>query len=357
MRGVRVQPSRRAMLLLLTVSALAALLSLGSAISTYAQPVEARTTEPWYSYESTVGFDWVAKVQEGKFYPGTTVTPDQLISMKGPVEPPVFHRVLISKFTDALEVRVPYTFKADRPATMKVNWRVDGTLRLPGIWQKQYPLMAAKEFTVNGAEASGTETLEIPIADLLADIEQTRSLGILSEPMELLIKPVLEVTVDGLKQPVAALNSPEFAVVVRASTTEVDDARQSKVDNNYAEVKVVPISMKLLGLDVAVGTVRQVSVIGLLTFLLVAAGILWFGRKKPDARSILQRLGPNLIVARGLELPTDAAVVDVRTPKELMQLQHQADRPVIRVGSSYYLQDGSVCYRLSMPGEDEEGDD
>ncbi|MDB4894058.1 MAG: hypothetical protein JWN15_320 [Firmicutes bacterium] len=354
-RGVKVQPTRRAMLLMLIVSVLAALLSLVSALGTYAQPVEARTTEAWYSYQSSVGFDWAADVQKGKFYPDTTMRPDQLISVKGPVEPPLFHRVLISKFTDALEVRIPYSFKADRPAPMNVKWRVDGTLRLPGIWEQQYPLMSPKEYTVSGAEASGTETLKIPIADLLADIEQTRSLGILSEPMELQIKPVLEVTVDGLKQPVAVMNSPEFAVVVRASTTEVDDARQSKVDKNYAEVKVVPISMKLVGLDVAVATVRQVSVVALLICLLVAAGILWFGRKKPDERSIRQRLGANLIVARGMELPADAAVVDVRTPKELIQLQHQADRPVIRVGSSYYLQDGSVCYRLSMPGE--EGDD
>jgi hypothetical protein len=345
--------------LLFLVSALATVLSLASVVSTHAMPVEARTTEPWYSYQTNVKFDYVALVEKGKFYPTSPVKPDQLMRIRGPVEPPTFRRVLITQFTDALEVRMPYSFTADRPADLKVKWRVDGMLVIPGVWQQPYPLVAQKESTLHTAEVKGVETFTIPVAELLADMAINRAqYSIHIEPLELHIKPVLEVEVIGLPEPLAVTNEGEFLVSVRQNTTEVDDVRDLFSEKSFAETKIVPITVSILGMQVRVQLVRQIAIAALVIFLLFSIGVVWSRRTKPDNRSLLQKLGPNLIAASSFEVPGDTAVVAIRNARELIQLQAHAERPVIRVGANYYLQDGTTCYRLTLKdAEETDGDE
>lgn len=333
----------------LLVAALATVLSLASVVSTQAMPVEARTTEPWYAYKTTVGFDFLAHVQPGRFYPDAVMKPSQLISVPGPVQPPTFKRVLIGRFTEAIEVKIPYSFLADRPTNLKANWRVDGTMLIPGVWQKPYPLLAPKEISVNGSEISGVETFLIPLTDLYKEMEENRSkFGIQAEPVEIHIKPTLEVEAADLKEPMKVSSSGDFVITLRSTLVEVDDARDTKAEKNFADTKIVPITISVFGAQVRVGLLRQVSIISLVLFIMLGIGLVLLRRKKPDSRSILQKLGPNLIVARAFELPGDVTVVDVRTARELVQLHTHTERPVIRVGGTCYLQDGTTCYRLNL---------
>lgn len=355
--SMRVRPTtpgkfQRTGALALVASALAAMLSLGSVVSTYAMPVEARTTEAWYAYKANVGFDFAAQVQPSKFYPGTSVKAANLLQGKGPVEPPQYYRVLITKVTDGLEVSVPYHYKADRPVPLKVSWRVDGLMTIPGFWQAPYPLVEEKSFTVNGAEVSGESTFVIPMKALLDDMEQNRQMNVLTEPMELRIKPTLRVEAEGLRRPVIVDTSGEFRVTVRSSTIEVSEPRTVQSAEDLTETRVVPITVNLLGSEVPVGALRQVSLTVLLSTLLVAALVYWIRRKRPDDRELLQKLGPRLISARGFELPGDMAVVEVRSARELLQLQVQSERHVIKVNNTYFLQDGTTCYRYTVVAGD-----
>jgi len=345
----RGRQSRRNSILVLSVSVLIAILSLFSVVRTYAMPVEARTTEAWYSYQSSVGFGFQAHVQKGRFYPTTPVTPAQLIKVRGPNEPPTYKRVLISRFTDSIEIEVPYRFKADRPADLTVKWRVEGMEVIPGIWQLPYPLLAEKSWSVNAAEVSGTEKFVIPATVILAEMVDSRTTyQVQAEPIELHIKPVLEITASGLKEPVQVTTTGDFLVTFRSTTVEVDDARTVTGEKGFSETKIVPITVPVFGRQIQVSTIRQVSIGAFVFFILAAVVTAWARREKPDVRTLLQKLGSNLIVARSFEVPADASVVEIRTANELLHLQVQAERPVIRVGSTYFLQDGSTCYRLSV---------
>lgn len=347
------QAVHRYPILLLLVSALAAVVSVGTVLRAYAMPVEARSSEPWYSYQSSLAFDFVAHVQPGQFYSHHTVRPEQLVRTRLPVDPPTYRRILLSKFTDSVEILIPYRYEADRPAPLKAHLRVDGLMMMPGVWQKPYPLVERKALTPVGSRVEGVERFSIPVKSLLAEMEATRvNMGLSLEPLEIHILPVLEIQAEGLPKPFQLAVNPEFKVVLRASTVEVEDPREVKADQTLSETRVVPITVNLLGLDVKVGVLRQISLYSLIAFLSLAILLVWLRRRKPDSRTILQRLGSNLISVRSFELQGEAAIADVRTARELVQIQVQTERPVIRVGNTYYLLDGTICYRYHLSGED-----
>lgn len=344
---------------LLIIAFTAFVLSLGTVLRAYAMPVEARTTEPWYGYQSVIGYNFTASVVKGRYYNDAVVKPDQLLKNKVPVDPPLYRRVLISQLTESVNVQIPYYFRGDRPATLNAKFRIDGQMVIPGFWQSPYPFVQQKEFSVNGIEITGTETFVIPVKQLLSDMEMTRKdLGVSIEPLEIYIRPYLTVEVAGLQQPIQVENKTEYRIDVRTPTLDLDDPRESKVEKILSETKIVPITLNILGLDIRVAVLRQISLTALFLFLALGILMLLLRRKKPDSRGLLQRLGTNLLTVRAFELPGDAAIAEVRSAKELIQLQGQTERPVIRVGSTYYLLDGTTCYRYIYTGEKEpEGDD
>lgn len=338
--------------LLLAVFALAILISLGSAVHAYALPAQARYNEPWYAYESSVGFDFTAKVYPNKFYPGTELLPAQLLSIRGPVEPPVYKRVLLSRFVEQLNITMPYRFKGDRSAPLKAQLRVDGLMTLPGLWQRPLPVAEPKTLELEGDEISGTVTFTVLVPDLLAEMEENRlQYNLLVEPLEIQLEPVFEVEVQGLKQPVRVENRGEFHIALRNNSLEIDDPRLVRGEDAYSELRMTPtqVTLPLLGVPVTVTRMRQVSTIALLISLMVTAVFAWRHRRRTGDGDLLQRLGSNLIEAAAFELPGGTALVEIKTPKELVQLQLQVQRPVIRVGSRYHLQDGPVCYRYTKP--------
>lgn len=333
----------------LILAALISLISLAGLLRVYAMPVEARTSEAWYTYKSQVGFDFSAQVKPDKFYPSSLITADQLTRSKQPVEPPVYRRVLISKFVDFIDVRVPYRFEADRPTALKWSMKVDGTLVVPGVWEKPYPLAQVQSQTVAGREVSGVASFKVPVGQLLADLETTRQqMGLSLEPLDLMIHPVFTVEAEGLRQPVQVLNNPEFKVSMRSTTTDLDDIRTVSHDKNLVETRTVPITVSFFGSDVRVALLRQVSLGALAASLVLALVLALLRRRKPDVWAQLAKLGPSLITAGSFELPGDTAVAEVGSVKELLQLHVQTERPVIRVGDTCFLLDGTTCYRLRL---------
>jgi hypothetical protein len=338
---------------LLLFALLAAFLSLGAVLRAYAMPTEARTTETWYAYKASVGFDFIGNVQAGQFYPRSTVAPDELVRLRLPVEPPVYRRALISRYTDSVTVKIRYQYAGDRPAQpVKARLRVDGMVVVPGVRQSPHPLVASKDLTLNGAEISGEETMVIPVAKLLNDIEVGRDkLNLNLEPTEFLIHPVLEVEMGGLKEPVTVSLTPEYKLTVHTTTVEIDEPKEDRQEKALSETRVVPVTLQMFGKTLRVDQLRQISIYALGGFLVLAVLVVWLSRRRPDNRTLLQRLGPNLLVVRSFEAPGDAAIADVRSARELLQLHTQTERPVIQVGTTYYLLDGNTCYRLTLPGE------
>lgn len=348
-REVGFRTGKRSLALLLLVSVAATVASLGTVLSAYAMPVEARTTEAWYKYGSAVGFTYVARVQSGKYYDHTIMQPDQLASVRLPVEPPVFRRVLLTKFTEVIEISIPWSFQADREARGEGRLRIDGLLQVPNTWVRSYPF-GERTLALNGTELSGTERFTIPLAPFLADIEEARkehNLGL--EPFEIYIRPSLELNVQGLAKPLRVTNAQEYRITIRTNTVEIDDNADGREDEVLTETRVTPITVSIAGRPVTVALLRQISLYSLVTFLVLASVLMLLRRQKPNHSQVLAKLGPNLIVVSAFEPPADAATADVATAKELLQLHLQTERPVIKAGSAYYLLDGATCYRFMLP--------
>lgn len=348
-RGHTTHSFHRFRFVMLAVAGLLAVVSFAAALRAYAMPVEARTTEAWYSYKSTVGFGYTSHVLRGRFYEDSVVRSDQLARVRLPQDPPAFRRVLISLFTEDVEVTIPYRFAADRPAPLRARFRVDGVLQMPGVWEKPYPLAPSKETEHEGTEIGGSVTFRIPVSSLLAEISSARKEhNLVLDPLELHIKPVFEVEVEGLRQPVQITNAGELKMVFRANVLEIDEPKELRADKALSETRIVPIMLSLLGTEVTVVAARQASMAVLALSALLISIMLWRRHRSQELEAVLRKLGPNLITARSYEMPSDTAVADLKSVKELVQIHLRTERPVIKAGGTYYLVDDSICYRFAL---------
>lgn len=349
------KPAKRTPLVGLAAALIAFGAALGATVHVSALPAEARTRETWYSYKQEFKYDFDARVQPGPIYTNSLVSSADLYRLRLPIDPPAYRRVLLGKLTDTVRFKLPFTFVADRPADMQVVYWVEGVLSAPGYWQKPYPLLAKQTLQLNTAEVDLRDlSVEIPVKKLIAETKDLqKAVNMMFDPLELRIKPVFQVQVNGLKEPVATEVGQEIVMIIRGSEAvlEIDDTRTATDSKTFATTVVVPNTVRLLGWEVAVATLRQFAIWA----LTVAAGVLGIGLlgryfKRQRGASELKRLGSSLIVARSFTLPADAAVVDVGTAQQLVALHLQTDRPVVRVGEVYYLLDGSTCYRLKFSG-------
>ncbi|HYG60184.1 MAG TPA: hypothetical protein VD902_19120, partial [Symbiobacteriaceae bacterium] len=271
-----------------------------------------------------------------------------------PVDPPAYRRVLVPRLVQELTLLLPYTFKADRPGEIRAAYRVDGVLAAPGYWQKPMQLVAPVEVTVHGDALNlWNLSVEVPVRQIVADMDKLQhDLKLDYDQLELRVKPIIEVTVDGQKQPVSASLQPEFMVFFRDReiAMEVDEPRKVADQQSFTVTTVVPMTVQVLGRPVKVSTLRLVSTAALAGFALLVAlvGLLRWLRRRTMAGDDLRQLGGALIVADHMEYPPEVVIVDVQTVHQLITLHMQTHRPVVRVGDYCYLIDGNVCYRLGL---------
>jgi hypothetical protein len=335
----------------LVLAAICFAMALGLTVRVSALPVEARTQETWYSYHSELSYDFSAAVTAGSIYPSSTVKAHDLYQLRVPIEPPVYKRMILTKLADSVTLHLPFRFEADRPGEINVVYWVEGTLMAPGFWQKPYPLVQRKELKVSGAVAAEVLDVQIPLRQLALDMDRlAKELDMRFDPVELRIRPVVQVSVTGLQQDVKTSLNPELLLAIRGASIEVDEPRVFEDNNVLSTTKLVPITMNLFGWQLPVATARRIALTTLTVFTVLLGGmtVLQWLKRRMQAVEDLKRLGASLISARSFEMPEGATVVDVSTVHELISLHLHVDRPVIKVGTACYLVDGSICYRLLL---------
>lgn len=338
------------------LAALAFILSLGGLVRVSALPAEARIQETWFAYSQDMRITYTAQVKPGSVYPGPTVAPEELLRVRAPGEPPTYRRVLVAQLTDTIRFSVPYSFRADRPSQITATYRIDGTLTAPNLWQRPYPLLPPRDVTVNGTELVIRDMeFHVPVGQLTADLQRlAEELRLSHDQLELRVRPVVELTVDGLREPVTAGYAPEFTVLIRnPASVEVDDPKVLNESKSLTSTRVSVRTMKIFGREVLLSTIRTASLIGLTIVALALSAMLVLQWMQRRARSVndLRRLGNSLIPARHFTVPPDAAMVDLSDAQQLLALHLRTDRPVVQSGNAYYLVDGNTCYRFQARQE------
>lgn len=329
-------------------------LALGGLVRVGALPVEARIQETWYAYTQEMAYDFSARVAAGLIYPTDQVRGEDLIRQRLPVEPPAYRRVLVPQLVQGLMLHFPYTFKADRPGAITATVRVDAVLSAPGYWQKSLQLLAPREVSVTGDQLDLSDlAVEVPLRQILADMEKLEQEQKLNyDQLELRVRPIVRVSVAGLKEPLKAQTQPEFVLFFRdrEMALEVEEPRVIRDEQNFTVTTVTPMTVQVFGMPVKVATLRLVSTAALGGFAVtvVLLGLLRWLRRRSLAADDLRELGGNLVTASHMEYPPDAVIVDVQTVHQLITLHMQTHRPVVRVGDECYLIDGTVCYRLRL---------
>lgn len=335
----------------LAASALLFLLSLGLVVRVSAMPAEARTQETWYAYSHELSYDFTARVTPGVIYSRNLVSPDDLLQTQLPQEPPVLRRVVVGALAESVRIALPYHFTADRPARLRASYQVDGEIRVPGLWRRPYPLAEPRAVTVEAAELRLDDlAVQIPLREILDDVARlNQELNLPYDQVQVKIRPVIQLEVEGQREPVATRLEPEFSVVIRNGglAVEIDEPRKISDARRFESDERVPLSMDLWGVQVPVARVRMgaYGVLGLFALVLVAGlHSRWRGRKREPVDG-LRRLGAGLVRANSLVLPEGITLVEVPRLEQLLHLHLQTERPVLQVGSAYYLLDGSACYR------------
>ncbi|HLO04918.1 MAG TPA: DUF5305 family protein [Symbiobacteriaceae bacterium] len=329
--------------------------SLSLVIHANALPAEAHITETWYSYKQQLAYDFQANVETGSIYKSSPIPAKDLLQLRLPTEPATYRRLTVAKLTDSLILSLPYRFTAEKDADIQVTYWIDGTFTVPNLWKRPYPFMERTVIQRHGKEVTLDQLqVEIPIKQLMAELAQlTQVTRINQEQAEIQIRPAFEVKVNGLREPVTAALAPEITLNIRGSNyaIEVDEPQTFRDGRNYEVNVVLPATVSLLGLQVEVNLLRQVLttlavIVGVVTAAVLA--VHWLRKKNQDSYDI-KRLGSQLITASKFEISYTAALVDLQSMKELLQLQVQMERPIIQVGKTYYLADENTCYRFTEP--------
>jgi hypothetical protein len=330
------------------------LITLSLVIRANALPVEAHITETWYAYKHDIAYDFNANVQRGSIYASDSIRSEDLLQMRLPTEPPSYRRLLVAKLTDSVTLALPYRFKADHDADITVTYWIDGTFAVPNLWQRPYPFVPKTVVTVHGKDVNLDQLkVEIPIKQLIAELEKlTLETKINQEQAEIRVRPVFQVTVNGLREPIATELAPEIALNIRGTNfaIEVDDSRTIHDEKNYSVSRILPATVSILGYSVEVNLLRQIGttlavIFAALTVIVMA--VQW-GRKKRQGGEEIKLLGSSLITAASFEMPYNSAIAELQSMKELLQLHLQTERPIIQVGQTYYLVDATTCYRVIL---------
>lgn len=330
-------------------------ISLPWAVRVQAMPADAHITETWYSYKQDLTYNFQAEVGTGTIYKSSPVQARDLLQVRLPTDPPTYSRVLVAKLTDRITLTLPYHFVAEQDADVQVTYSIDGTLTVPNLWQRPYPFVPKTVVNLHGKEVQlyGLK-VEIPIKDLMAELEKvTQETKINQEQAEIRVRPVFQVTVGGLREPVAASLAPEILISLRGANyaIEVDEPRTFHDEKSFSEHKILPATISLFGYPVQVNLLREVGTTLAVIFGAVTAAVLaiaW-ARQRVRAGYDIKKLGPYLVSAAHFEISATAAIVELQSLKELLQLQVQMERPVVQVGRTYYLADLSTCYCYTEP--------
>ena len=329
----RVQPVLAA---LGAVAALAALL----ALTAFTHPlVRTEVVEEAYAHQGAI--DYSAQVARNAVYPDGEVATGQ----------PVFLRLV-------RRLRLDFHYRLDSPVPVSARGRIalDARLADGRGWSRTLPL--APEQSFRGTDAAVTGTLDLRRIQSLVDDLQALT-GSAQAAYSLTILPRVSVTGRRGAAPIDASFAPSVAFDVgdgRLQPNLEGGAGVGPFAPRAAErtSRSVPNELSLGPVDLAVGTARRVSLLGLVGSLLLIALVAWpllRRREDDEASRIAARYGA-LLLPVATRPPDWVRVTDLADMAGLVRLAEHHGRMILHLveGSchSYVVEEGGNVYRYTV---------
>ncbi|HHX77711.1 MAG TPA: DUF5305 domain-containing protein [Firmicutes bacterium] len=316
----KIEMARKLRLAALSLSlALAVLSGLGMAW-VRRQPEEKKETYIVYPYLQTAEIDYRVHLLPNPLIKESAVGPG---------------KAYITDLTDYIDVGLHYSFQGDSDAGVKAEYSSTAVLTAKSredlvVWEREEELLALKEFTAQGSQAYFRDTVAVPFAKYLKDIEDLRKeTGYAPEVVDLSVRFHVKVTVTAGGNTAVEVLSPELTVPMGGSTYTVAGNLSVNGGNGIAAERIVSDSRVLVA--------RQAS---LVINLAAALSLIFFAfatvspkqvdnQQQLELRQILKKHGSRIIKASGEPASLKDKILTVAAFNELLKAADELGRPIV----------------------------
>jgi hypothetical protein len=287
-------------------------------------------------YRQTGRLDYEASAPEGEpVYGDTTVRTGE----------PLFLRLV-----HAVRFRFAYRFASSAPHSVAGRIGLDAEVAAPNGWRRHLVVAAPRAFAGDRAVSAGTLDLE-SLSSLLTQVATLSNVNAGTYRLTLLPRVELHGTVAG--ESIREHLAPRDELLVDAYQVQLppagaagDAAATLRQSTTGTGTTTAPNRLSLPGFRVPVKTARSISLGGLVIALLVLAGSLVIGWRRPrDERSAIERRYGDLIVPVLDGDWTTRSITEVGSIDGLARLADRSGRPIVRADAG----DRSI-YRLELDG-------
>jgi signal peptidase I len=343
---------------LLGVSSLALVFLLALGGLAFARPLTASVTGPAF-YEQSGSFSYSASTARGPVYADGRVQTGE----------PLFLRVV-----DQVNVRFAYRLRSQAPRSVHGRATLAAKLSEASGWTRGFELRPATAFEGDEVVLAGKLDLArvralrekfesatgVTGAYTLTLVPTVRLDGLLAgTELKATFSPELEFAFDQVKL-TPTLSAPQSDTAPSAETAAdpLDPVESGSVEARTQ----APTILSAGRLQVEVATARRAALIGVgasLALLLLAAALLWRGRRADEPARIRARYGSLLISVERSDRRSYDEIVEVSDMETLVRLAERYDRMILHeeseLGLSYRVADEGVLYvyLVGNPGSGE----
>jgi hypothetical protein len=315
------------------------------------QPAVVRRQSVTLKYHEEIGLTYSAAVTPGAIYAKAALGPDDLPRWQTQSDPPIFRRALVTRPLERLTVEFPYTLTFDRPVTITGTTQAAAFLVGQHLWQRPLTLVAPQEVRGQGTSVSGSLKIDLDVRALADQIVRGyEEAGLVPSAGELWIDPVLDWQATGAGDtPITgSLTGTRLVVYLLGDHLEIEEKQPATKDQSLTTAQQQVNTLGFGAQRVPLATVRRYA--GPAAALLAMIGLLclWLAHRfataaVSPAEGVLGRLALTIDAAE-LKLDPSWAVIQLTEPKDLLRLHTATGRPIVRVGTTYHLLDGTTCY-------------
>ncbi len=244
-------------------------------------------------------------------------------------------KAYITDLTDYIDVGLNYSFQGEGDAEVKAEYASTAVLTAKSreelvVWEKENELLALKEFTAQGSQANFQETVSVPFAKYLKEIEDLRKeTGYAPEVVDLLVRFQVKVTVSTGEKTAVEVLSPELTVPMGGSTYTITGNLSVNGGSGIAAERNIPDSRVLVARQASL-IFNLAAVLSLIFFSFMTVNkVKVDNQQQLELRRILKKHSSRIIKAYGELASFKDKTLTVTDYNELLKAADELGRPIV----------------------------